>query len=177
MRIRGALIALCVVVPLVGCSDDPEPRTLPPVPSASPSPSVVPMPTVAAAETPEGAAAFARYWMAVLESALATGDSSQLRALSDPACGGCANLIGAVESGQPGETIRGANFVVEFAEAPPVGQGETVVTLRYRRTAGELVPPSGQPTPIAAEGPIDAEMRLSHMDSTWIVLGFRGTPA
>lgn len=175
MQIRGALTALCLTAVLAGCGDGAEPRTLPPVETASPSPSVVPLPSEAAAETPEGAAAFARYWIEALESALATGDTAQLRRLSDPGCGGCSNLIGAAEGGEPGETIRGAEFIVEFAEAPPVEQGETIVTLRYRRAAGELLSASGQGTPIAPEGPIDAEMRLTRTSAAWIVLGFRRT--
>lgn len=175
VRIRGALTALCVMVALVGCSDDPEPRTLPPITSASPSPSVVPMPSEAAAETPEGAAAFARYWIATLESALATGDASQLRSLSGPTCSSCTNLIGAAEDVKAqGQSIEGAGFAVDFAEAPPLEEGEVVVELRYRRASGKLLNSQGEVvSQIAPEGPINAQMRLSRQGSSWIVTGFR----
>jgi hypothetical protein len=176
MTIRAAAAVLCVVVALAGCSSDPEPQPLPPIGTSSPSPVALPLPSEAAAETPEGAAAFARYWMQVLETALAKGDATQLRRLSDEGCGGCNNLIGAVEGGEPGETIRGAELVVQFTEAPPVENGETIVTLRYTRQAGELVAADGSTaTPIAPEGPIDAEMRVRRAGTSWIVLGFRGT--
>ena len=178
--IRRGLGVTCLVVTLASCSADAEqPRTLPPAPSASPSAAaVLPVPPEATPETAQGAAAFARFWLEVVEAALATGDSTQLRELSDDGCGGCNNLIDAAEGGEPGETIRGAEFTVAFAEAPPLEEGETIVTLRYSRAEGELVGPDGTvATPIAAEGPVDAEMRLRRDGTSWIVLGFRGTAA
>lgn len=175
MRIRGALTALCVMAALVGCSDDPEPRTLPPVASVSPSPSVVAMPAEAAAETPEGAAAFARYWIEVLEGALATGDAAHLRRLSDEGCSSCSNLIGAVEDvDTQGQLVRDAQFTVDFAESPPIEAGEVVVELRYRRGAGELLDAEGEVVAsIAPEGPITAQMRLERRGPSWVVMGFR----
>lgn len=178
MTIRGAVGVLCCAALLVGCSSEAEPRTLPPVASASPSPMVLPVPPEATPETAQGAAAFARHWIQVVEQALATGDATQLRALSDGGCGGCDNLIGAAEGGEEGETIRGAGFAVEFAEAPPLENEETIVALRYFRSAGELLNPDGTvAATVAPEGPIDAEMRLKRQADSWIVLGFRGTPA
>lgn len=166
---------LCVMAALVGCSDDPEPRTLPPITSASPSPMVVPLPPEAAAETPEGAAAFARYWFEALEAALATGDVSQLRGLSGQACSSCTNLIGAAEDvAAQGQSIQGAGFSVDFAEAPPVEHGVVVVELRYRRDGGRLLNSHGEVvSQIAAEGPINAQMRLTRRGESWIVTGFR----
>ena len=134
-------------------------------------------PAEALAETPQGASAFARYWLALVQDALARGDASALRAVSDAGCGGCTNLISAAESGEPGETVRGAGFTVEFAEAPPLANGETTVVLRYSRAAGELVKADGTSSAIAPEGPIDAEMRIVRAAGGWKVLGFRGTPA
>lgn len=178
MRFRTSAALLAAGVLLVGCSSDAEPDSLPPVPSAQSSPVVLPLPTEAAAETPQGAAAFARYYMEVLANALASGDSAQLRGLSDPGCGGCTNFIGAVEARMPGERIEDAQIVVEFAEAPPLQERETIVSLRYTRLAGVLLGASGDVVAsIAPEAAIDAEMRLQRVGVRWLVLGFRGTQA
>jgi hypothetical protein len=177
VMMRRVAAVLCVTA-LAGCGSEAEPQPLPPVASGSPSPAAaLPVPPEATPESAEGAAAFARYWIQVLEQALATGDATHLRTLSDSGCGGCNNLIGAVESGAPGETIRGGRFTVEFAEAPSLENGETIVTLRYSRAAGELIGPDGTATPVQPEGPVDAEMRISRQGETWVVLGFRGTTA
>lgn len=162
----------------MACSADPEPEPLPPVPSVSPTPLMLPLPSEAAAATPQGAAAFTRYYMEVLSDALASGDAAQLRALSDAGCGGCTNFIGAVEGGRPGERIEDARIVVEFAEAPPLQDEETIVIFRYKREAGALLAADGSiVASIAPEAPINAEIRLKRRGGSWLVLGFRGTPA
>ncbi|MCW2680350.1 MAG: hypothetical protein JWM62_1751, partial [Frankiales bacterium] len=120
MKIRTLVAAACLVGLVGGCSSDPKPAPLPPVPSASPAPSALPLPSEAAAETPQGAAAFARYYMDVITQALSSGDATLLRTLSDADCGGCTNFIGAAEGGEPGGRIEDARLVVEFAEAPPL---------------------------------------------------------
>lgn len=175
VRIRGALTALCVMVALVGCSDDPEPRTLPPITSASPSPSVVPMPSEAAAETPEGAAAFARYYLELMNAAFAAGDATEVRRVSDPGCGGCNNLIGAIEEPQKeGERVEGGDYVIGFAEAPPVEAGDVIVQLRYSLEEVRVYAPDGQLLRRKNAVPdVDAEMRLLRRGASWVVAGFR----
>ena len=180
VRIRGALTALCVAAALAGCSDDPEPRTLPPLASASPSPSVVPMPSEAAAETPEGAAAFARYYFDVVVNAgFATGDAALLRSVSHPDCDGCNNLIQAVEEEvAPGERIEGGIFEVVFSEAPPVEAGDVIVDLRYGVSELRVLDSDGKVlrrTP--ADLGIDAQLRLVRQGRGWIVRGFRNVTA
>lgn len=178
MKIRASLAAVSAALLLLGCSSEPEPDPLPPVPTTSPTPVVLPLPSEAAAATPQGAAAFSRYYMDVLSEALATGDAAQLRALSDPGCGGCTNFIGAAEGGEPGERIQDGRFVVAFAEAPPLQDEETIVILRYTRDAGVLLRADGTvAASIAPEPALDAEMRLKRQGTGWIVLGFRGKPA
>ena len=176
VRIWGVVAALTVSVALAGCSDDPEPRTLPPVESASPTPSVVPMPSEAAAETPEGAAAFARYFFdVVVNDGFSDSDSTRLRVLSHPECGGCNNLIEAVEEDvAPGERIEGGLFDVIFAEAPPVEAGDVIVDLRYAVSELRVLDEDGKVvrrTP--AEAAIDAQLRLIRRGSGWVVRGFR----
>ena len=191
-----------LVVASAGCSSgEAEPSALPPVPSAeasastgasassapldsgdgegttgpAPVSSPLTIPAEAAAATPVGAGVFVRHYMTVLQAALASSDASQLQQLSDVGCGGCQNLIRAVEEARAsGQRVRGADFLVQFVEAPPVEGGEVTVDLRYARAAGVLLDDGGSVvTPIAAEGPIDAQMRLRHQADSWLVLGFR----
>lgn len=63
--------------------------------SASPTPSETPptMPAQANAPFPEGAPAFTKYYVDVLNHAARTGDSTKLRELSAPECEGCQEYI------------------------------------------------------------------------------------
>ena len=174
-RTVGTLLALTVV--LSGCTaGEGDPTVLPPAPSASSSAPAAPSPPPeAAAETAAGASAFARYYLEVLGRALQSADPSQVKALSDSGCGGCQNLIGAVEDARSkGQHVREADFQVLFAAAPPVQDGDVVVDLRYERLEGELLDADGiVVSPIPPEKALDAQMRLMRMGKSWIVLGFR----
>ena len=163
------------MVALVGCSDDPEPRTLPPVPSASPSPSVVPMPSEAAAETPEGAAAFARYFFAVVNAGLESGDAGHLRKISSPDCGGCRSLASAIEE-EPsaGERIVGGLFDVLSAESPPVDAGDVIVEVSYAVSEIKVYGSDGAILRSTAAVPrTNGQVRLLRNGQGWIVQGFR----
>ena len=133
------------------------------------------VPSAATAADSAGAAAFARHYIATLQQAVATGDATALDALSDPGCGGCRNLLTAIAAAaDAGHHVRGAELTVDFAEAPAVRAGETIVDLRYKRRAGDLVDARGAVVQsIAPEGPIDTQLRLKRVGRTWSVLGFR----
>lgn len=149
---------------------------MPPVASGSPSvASVGPLPSEAAAATAEGAAAFARYYLEVMNAAFAGADADLVRRLSDAGCGGCNNLIGAIEEpGKEGERVEGGEYVVDFAEAPPVEGGDVIVQLRYSLTEVRVYGPDG--ALLRRKDPVedlDAEMRLLRRDQSWVVAGFR----
>jgi hypothetical protein len=126
-----------------------------------------------------GASAFARHYVATMQQALATSDATALEELSDPGCGGCRNVLSAiVEAAEAGRYVEGAEIVVDFAEAPAVRAGETIVDLRYRRKGGGVVDADGVALQtIAPEGPIDTQLRLRHSGTGWTVLGFRQVSA
>ncbi len=132
-------------------------------------------PAVATVATAEGASAFARHYISVLQLALASGDTRALERISDPGCGGCTALAGAVKSAaRAGQRVAGGAFVVDFAEAPPPEAGETTVEMRYARRSGMLVDAAGaKVADIPPEGPIDAQMRMRFTGDDWVVLGFR----
>jgi hypothetical protein len=176
---RGTAAAVALVAALAGCSAEADPTPLPPLPSVSPTPETLQVPPEATPDTAEGAAAFAKYYLAVLEEALRSGEPGRLRELSDSGCGGCRNLIGAVERAQAaGQVVRGGEFVVLSAVSPAPEQGEAMVDLRYSREAGELVTLAGEVVePIQPEPPIDAQMRVARAGTGWRVLGFRAVGA
>jgi hypothetical protein len=174
--LRGVLVTALLTGALAGCSSDPEPRTLPPVPSASPTAAApLPVPPEATPATPQGAAAFARYYLGLMNQAFSTRDSSLVRRVSDPGCGGCNNLIGAIdESPEEGERVEGGKYVVAFAEAPPVEEGDVIVEVRYSLTEVRVLAPDGsliRRTPPVEN--VDAQMRLLRRGNAWIVAGFR----
>lgn len=175
MTIRTGAAALAVGVLLAACSSDPEPDPLPPAPSVSPTPVVLPLPSEAAAETPQGAAAFARYYFDVLNRAFASGDATQVRQLSHPGCDACNNLIGAIEEEpDPQERIEGGDYRIVFAESPPAEAGDVVVEVRYSLTEVRVLRPDGAVVRTKpAEPGIDAQLRLIRRGSSWIVRGFR----
>lgn len=175
MKIRTCLAAAAVAALLVGCSSEPEPEPLPPVPTTSPTPVVLPLPSAAAAATPQGAAAFARYYLALMNQAFRNGDAAAVRRLSDPGCGGCSNLIGAIEQPPPaGETVAGGEYEVQFAEAPPVENGDVIVELRYSLSELRVLGTDGQLLETKpAVRDVDAQMRLLRRGDSWIVAGFR----
>ena len=178
--IRTGLAALCVLGALAGCSE--EAAAPPPLPSAatsSPTPVALPVPPEATPETPQGAAAFTRYYFDLVNSGFAQGDASAVRRVSDPACQGCTNLIEAIEEDDaPGERIEGGVFEIIFAESPPVENGDVIVDLQYAVTELRVVGADGKvlrTTP--AEPRIDGQVRLIRRDGSWLVRGFRNVEA
>jgi len=141
----AAVLALTAAALLAGCSGDPEPAptALPPLPSASPSPSSsppsaspVPLPTEARAATPQGAAAFARYFYATLNAAYDSLDNRQLLTLVDPGCRTCANYVRDIAAAHAkGERFQGGGFKVRFAEAPAFSGSLVVVDVTYDAAA------------------------------------------
>lgn len=160
---------------VAGCSADPEPEPLPPAPTTSPTPAALPLPSEAAAETPEGAAAFARYYLDLMNRAFESADATAVRQVSDPGCGGCNNLIVAIEEPpEEGERVEGGEYSVDFAEAPPVEGGDVIVELRYSLTEVRVYGPDGQL--LRRKDPVedvDAQMRLLRRGRSWVVAGFR----
>lgn len=112
---------LCVLV--TGCSGGSDktvtlPTLTPSETAASASPSAVPSAAIAA--TPQGAAAFARYFYQQIEQAFAKQDPSLIAALSDASCQTCNNYIRSVTTlRDERQRIEGKLvFTILLAEAP-----------------------------------------------------------
>ena len=78
MRARVVTPLLLVAALATGCgSEDETPRALPSIAASvtpAPSPTPAPVPSEAQAETPQGAAAFARFWYAEVQRAYEVED-------------------------------------------------------------------------------------------------------
>jgi hypothetical protein len=175
VTIRAAVVAVCVSAALAGCSAEAEPEPLPSAAAPSPTSVALPVPAEATPETAQGAAAFARYYLELVNRALDRADASAVERVSDPGCGGCRNLIRAIEEAPtPGERVEGGYFEVIFSEAPPVENGDVIVEVRYRVSALRVYGGDGAVLRTkAATEPVDAQMRLVRRSGAWIVQGFR----
>lgn len=90
------------------------------------------MPALAKANTPQGAAAFARHWYAELEHAYEVRDSTRLAALSDPSCRTWRNYIEDVSAARrDGRTFTGISIDILYAEAPPIEGSYCTVLVTY----------------------------------------------
>lgn len=99
-RTGPAALTLGALLLLASCSGEdadarPRPTATSEATSASPTPTepAPTMPAQANAPFPEGAPAFTKYYVDVLNHAARTGDSTKLRELSAPDCGGCREYI------------------------------------------------------------------------------------
>ncbi len=150
--------------------------SLPPTTTTTPTPSVRPASPVAKADradapTADGAEAFARYWIDVVNSAYVTLDTKQLREISSPSCQTCRNYIKSLgESAQLEETYEGGQYRVRSAAAtPPVGRASRVLVsysaprLVVRNKAGKVVDTE------RAEKRGTLVIDLSRHGSSWLV--------
>jgi len=150
-----------------------------PPPSSTPVASavaagVVPKPAEADAATSEGAAAFVRYYINVINDAIQRNDVSLLSTLSAPECGGCQNYIKSVQdlAAQHGHVDRGG-IVVTNAVAPALQGGSTVVLLNFGST--EYVARSSKGdvlTRLAANAGLVAELSCERRGTTWVIKSF-----
>lgn len=99
MTRRGALAVVALLCGLAACKDEPTPDIPDPTPSStSPSVSESASPTTPT-ETPEVLTPeeTVRAWVAARNQALRDGETSGVRALTDPSCSSCVDLITSIE--------------------------------------------------------------------------------
>lgn len=127
---------LLVVVAVVGaCSGDEEqPRALPSAAptAAAPTPTAGPVPTEAQAETPEGAAAFARFFYAEVQRAFAEKDPAIVERLSAPSCETCKLFVASLTTLRDNdESASPVRYDIKAAESPAITGEEAIVTVLY----------------------------------------------
>ena len=177
MRVRLLTPLLLVAALAAGCGEDQEqPQALPSVAvttaTTAPSPTSAPVPTEAQAETPQGAAAFARHWFDTLNAAAQTGQTGDLRALGYPGCEACNNFAESIDVlYTDGGGIRGGVFTVVAAESPDdVDVAEATVTVVYDVTPTEQLAKDGSvDRQIEALQKVEGEMTLVRGAGGWLV--------
>ena len=125
-----------------GCSrsDNDTPSVLPsltvpshtsaPTPSTSTSTSAVPVivPSPARPATPQGAAAFTRFFLGEVNDALAHADSRRLKSISEANCDTCRSYEKAADDlRDKNQLIEPTYSIVLSAEAPPENNGYVLV--------------------------------------------------
>ena len=166
-----------------GCSGSGSgnPTVLPPVPSAtvvasaSPTATAVPVvvPSAAVPATPQGAAAFVRFFYGELNGAFQDGHDERIRALSDPACGTCNILAGAVQTGRlAGRRILGVSFRPTAVEAAPASGGADFVTV-LGIVPARRISEKGIIRPLSGGRPFAHTVSLIRRGDAWLVRGIR----
>lgn len=171
---------------LTGCSSDERsaPSTLPPVTSsvassAAPTPTAaaatpVPKPPEADAFTSEGAAAFVRYYIDVINAAVATNNAQQLAALSGPDCDSCQNYLASIAKTVADRGhVESGKLSVLSAVAPQLEAGAGTVLLDF--TATEFVSRTADGRELQRFPPVgkrSAELRCLRRGDSWIVDSF-----
>ncbi len=156
----GVVLGLVASLALSGCSSSAAqapPRALPtpsasatpaapPVPSATATPIPTPttlatVPAAAQPATPQGAAAFVKFFFQQVDRAFKLADSTVLLRWSASNCKTCANFAGAAVRLQKDETHLAEDAIlVRSAEAAPVEAGDPLWTsTRTSRSRGKLM--------------------------------------
>ena len=167
-----------MTVVLSGCtSDEGDPTVLSPAPSASSTAAPLQVPPEATADTPQGAAAFARFFFAdVVNRAYETMDTRTITALSASQCNSCKNIVSDIERvREAGHEVAGQRFVIEFAEAAPAGSdGDVVVDFRFSADRYREMDNSGQVIrDVAPRVKQDAQVKLIRSGDGWLVSGIQ----
>lgn len=182
MTVRGVVALPLLALLLAACSGEPEsgPSSLPKIstaPSVSPSASSpeVAMPSEAAAATPQGAAAFARYYLQVLHEAFETAETRPLAAISHPECSTCQNFIRITQADQlKALRFQGGDYEVLSAEATQSAPGDALVDVLYNRSASVTRDADG--AVVSRGAPQDRvlmQMRTVRSTDGWIARGIR----
>lgn len=144
VRLRGLVVASLALAAACSAGSD-TPQALPSL-TAGPSPTAtpVPVPTEAQAHTPQGAAAFVRFYYDRLNAAWSKPDPAELAGLSDKSCGTCANYVHAAESfALQRRRVSGPSVKILSAEAPPEEQGLVAVDVFFDEPARDIVTMDG----------------------------------
>jgi hypothetical protein len=141
---RAAWIVVLTAALLSGCnSDAAEPAPLPsvdasglaessPSPSPSPTPAVEAVPPAAQEPTPDGAAAFARFFYAAVTRGYAEKDPEVVQQLSAPGCSACERFVASMTAlRDDGETVTPVVYNIVSAEAPGFDGTKARVDVMY----------------------------------------------
>ena len=168
-----------LVLAVGGCSGSgsDQPKVLPPVPSATvavtatPTTTAVPVvvPSAAVPATPQGAAAFVRFFYGELNGAFQDGNAQRIRVLSDPGCATCNNYANATDaSAKARYRIIGDSFSsLQIAAAAP-NNSVTLVTV-LGRIPSRHVSDKGVVTKLPSDGPFATTVAVQRHGNHWLI--------
>jgi hypothetical protein len=124
---RSFVLAIAAVLLLASCTDDPKPIEPKATDATNPTAVAPEMPREASENTPTGAANFVSYWVEVSNFAAHTGDTKELRRISDTKCQGCRTYIDLYEDTYAaGGYFKGSDWRLSEVEVKP-GDSEHLV--------------------------------------------------
>jgi hypothetical protein len=134
---RTFALTIAALLLTTACTDDPEPIE----PTASNAAPTKPTPpSQLNSNAPEGAAAFVRHYVGLLNFAAHTGDVSSLRALSSTSCEGCQHYIDLYSATyKAGGHFRGGSWSTSDFELE-VRKRTTDVFVQVRSSQGRIKP-------------------------------------
>ncbi|WP_425475650.1 DUF6318 family protein [Nocardioides tweenelious] len=98
------------------------------------------MPAAAKARSDGGAEAFVRYWVAMVNFAQSTGETTSLKSLNEPACSGCRGLVKAIDSAYAeGGRIEGGAWSISNLRKLPLDYGAEWAAFSAARTQPQTV--------------------------------------
>ena len=172
-----------LVLTVAGCSGSgsDQPKVLPPVPSATvavtPTPTTtaapVVVPSAAVPATPQGAAAFVRFFYGELNGAFQDGNAQRIRVLSDPGCATCNNYAKATDaSAKTQHYIVGDSFASLQVEAAPAAHGVTLVIV-LGVVPARRVSDNGVVTTLPSDGSFANTVAVQRRGNQWLIRAIR----
>ncbi len=144
-QIHRHALALGLALALSACGGDPEPQF-----EADPSPAPSEVTTSAPAKeaweekSPEGAVAFAEYWLAVFNEAENSGEVEELKSLSSNNCGSCNNFVAAIEEVYAaGGSMRSEGWRILSVGEPAAAEAGYSIPLQVEQTDQTVVEKTG----------------------------------
>lgn len=182
MRWRAGAAALAVVVStaITGCSDTARPTPIAPITSSSAGPSVAPSRAAATPAVPSVAPlteirALGRRYYEVVEKAYRTLDTTELRSISHPECGGCRGQIEKVENfKRMGQRVVSPNFQVALVRARVTGDASGDATIRATFSGGRIVDRSGREVMRMENGTAVQRLTIARIGERWLVTAVLG---
>lgn len=149
---RRVVIISCLLLVITACrSQEPIEPTPTPKPTATTSSAADPdikaptLPAQARKNTAEGAASFVGYWVQTLNFASRTGDTRQLRRISDEDCGGCTSYAELFEKTYAdGGFFRDSDWSIRKLKIKQ-GGSEHLILARVTAPPGTYRKSAGQP--------------------------------
>jgi len=188
--VRVALVVSVLLALGAACEGgDPSPTTLPPSPSstvtaeptaASPAPTPTPtppaptLPAAARADTPAGAEAFARFYLAAQDYANRSGHTRLLRSLGS--CKGCEAVAAGIEKFyREGGRVEGGEIeVTRSAIVRYVPSKAVLISVEYDQAAGSLIDADGRTQITPAKPRNRLLMTLARRSDSWILMNIQG---